>query len=98
MMIIACSYQFEYAGIGKSMFMFYLTWRLRRIPAVRTVIKQRIGWKDFVDIANEQVIPTMAELPPDSRMDRWFLFDSNQPPIGLWPSVLVTSPKYDEVW
>ena len=77
------------------MFLHYLAWRLQKIESVSSVIKERVRW-DFLDFANETVFPSKAELPRDLKMARWVLFDSpnNGPPIGLWPSVLVTSPKY----
>lgn len=82
-------------GIGKSMFLYYLTWRLRKIASVTSVIKERVRF-DFVDFANEQVLLTKADLPRNPSLHQWILFDSTEsgPPIGVWPSVLVTSPKY----
>lgn len=78
------------------MFLHYLTWRLRQIPSVTSVIMERVR-RDFVDIGNEKVLLSKADLPQNSSLHQWVLFDStdNGPPIGVWPSVLVTSPKYD---
>ena len=78
------------------MFLYYLTWRLRKIASVTSVIKERVH-RDFVDLANKKVLLSKADLPQNPSMQQWVLFDSteNGPPIGVWPSVLVTSPKYD---
>ena len=82
------------AGIGKTVFMFYLMWRLRQIPTVMAVVQQMVGRTDCFDFINEQLLPR-AELPAGPKQGWWFLFDSTAPPVGLGPSVLVTSPKCD---
>jgi len=83
------------AGIGKTVFMFYLMWRLRQIPTVATVVQQFVGQIGcLVDIANEEIM-SRADLLLGLNWGRWFLFDSTAPPIGLGPAVLVTSPKCD---
>ena len=77
------------------MFLHYMTWRLRQIPSVTSVILERVRW-DFLDLAREQVL-SRAGLPRAApSTSQWVLFDSTTegPPIGLWPAVLVTSPKY----
>lgn len=80
------------AGIGKTVFIFYLMWRLRQIPTVTTVVQQVVGRTECFDFTAEQIIPR-AELPLGPKPGWWFLFDSTAPPIGLGPAVLVTSPK-----
>lgn len=76
------------------MFLFYLMWRLRQIPTVMAVVQQMVGRTDCFDFLNEQIL-SRAELPAGPKQGWWFLFDSTAPPIGLGPSVLVTSPKCD---
>ena len=86
--------QRAHSGIGKTMFLHYMTWRLRQIPSVTRIILERVRW-DFLDLAREQVL-SRAGLPRAApSTSQWVLFDSTTegPPIGLWPAVLVTSPK-----
>lgn len=80
------------AGIGKTVFMFYLMWRLRQIPTIKTVVQQVVGRTECFDFTTEQII-LRADLPLGPKTGWWFLFDSAAPPIGLGPAVLVTSPK-----
>lgn len=75
------------------MFIFYLMYRLRRISSVTNVVLQAISTEVCIDYSGERIFPR-AELPLGSKPGWWFLFDSKSPPIGLEPSVLVTSPKY----
>lgn len=81
--------------MGKTVFLYYLTWRLRKIESVTSVIKERVR-RDFVDLAEEEVL-RKSDLPLNHSLQQWILFDSrkNGPPIGMWPSVLVTLPKYE---
>lgn len=88
----------DFAGIGKSMFLHYMTWRLRQIDTVKCVIQQRAG-SVFLDHANEVIIKTKHDLPLETDPSRWILFDSTDggAPSGIKPSVLVTSPKYTTI-
>ena len=38
--------QRAHSGIGKTMFLHYMTWRLRQIPSVTSIILERVRW-DF---------------------------------------------------
>lgn len=89
-----------HAGIGKTYFLNYLTWRLRQETAVKRVICE-LTRTVFLDLTNEEVFETKAELPigPDPTRARWMLFDNTTdgPPIGTSPAVLVTSSGFVSV-